>query len=95
MMDQLFFVKRGFQELLAKKKVTKQFKTPRFDDTQDKRAANILKRDSDHGDETPAFLKEIKNFKPQKRSKSDKRKQQIKRIIFSASSVVNIICMMS
>ncbi len=25
-----FFVKRGFQELLAKKKVTKQFKTPRL-----------------------------------------------------------------
>lgn len=73
-----FFRKKGISRAPREKKVTKQFKTPRFDDTQDKRAANILKRDSDHGDETPAFLKEIKNFKPQKRSKSDKRKQQIK-----------------
>ena len=73
-----FFRKKGISRPQRKKSEIKHVNTSNFDDTQDKRAKNILKRDSDHGDETPAFLKEIKNFKPQKRSKSDKRKQQIK-----------------
>ncbi|MEE8823968.1 DNA translocase SftA [Lentilactobacillus sunkii] len=73
-----FFRKKGITRVPRKKSEIKQVKPQDFDDTQDKRAKSILKRDSDNGDETPAFLKEIKNFKPQKRSKSEKRKQQIK-----------------
>ncbi|KRK89912.1 DNA translocase FtsK [Lentilactobacillus sunkii] len=73
-----FFRKKGITRTPRKKSEIKQVKTQDFGDTQDKRAKSILKRDSDNGDETPAFLKEIKNFKPQKRSKSEKRKQQIK-----------------
>lgn len=73
-----FFRKKGITRTPRKRSEIKQVKPKDFDDTQDKRAKSILKRDSDNGDETPAFLKEIKNFKPQKRSKSEKRKQQIK-----------------
>ncbi|MGF2383978.1 DNA translocase FtsK [Lentilactobacillus otakiensis] len=73
-----FFRKKGITRTPREKRVTKQIKEPDYSDTQSQRADNILDRSSDHGDETPAFLKEIKNFKPQKRSKSEKRKQQIK-----------------
>lgn len=73
-----FFRKKGITRTPREQRITKQVKEPDYSDTQSQRSDNILDRNSDRGDETPAFLKEIKNFKPQKRSKSEKRKQQIR-----------------
>lgn len=72
-----FFRRKGITRKPRQERITKQNNQPAVPKIQDTRSNRLLDAKFDRGDETPAFLKEIKNFKPQKRSKSDKRKQQI------------------
>ncbi|MQM82671.1 DNA translocase FtsK [Lactobacillus buchneri] len=72
-----FFRRKGITRKPHQERETKQNNQPVAPKIQATRLSKVPDSKFDRRDETPAFLKEIKNFKPQKRSKSDKRKQQI------------------
>ncbi len=84
-----FYRRKGISRKPVSKPVN-EMTTEQVRDTQEKPSRHVLDRtlvnQDNQDDETPAFLKEIKNFKPQKRSKSEKRKQQIKTNYFLSQS---------
>ncbi|ORN02201.1 DNA translocase FtsK [Lentilactobacillus parabuchneri] len=84
-----FYRRKGISRKPVSKPVN-EMTTEQVRDTQEKPSRHVLDRtlvnQDSQDDETPAFLKEIKNFKPQKRSKSEKRKQQIKTNYFLSQS---------